>query len=896
MAASPSGPDAPSSSRPLPPDSADPALSVNRPRRPRKDKPRIELAPDQPPTTQGHPRTRVFVACVQCRGRKIRCDGAKPACFNCSQRAGNEECSYDAAPKRRGPDRIQGARTRTARPKEGDGEAPKRRRRRPTTNDQDAITQAAGGSYSIRRPSVTTGVSALDTLGDPTAFTYSQQSAVSMHPMEQNVIEPPGSNMRFTSTTSYDQSLAYESLRDRHPGPSVRNVDYNADIGYPAATTVYGDAIPTAYMVPAEDRGGDEQEIGDITPDPSVQFSRKIWWDHLLYLYTVSVPGSYGTLPLGQPQRDASTNQIVEDVRFIFRSSSYWFSFFNVPRFYGNFMDPARRSRMQPSLLLSLLAVSTFLQSPERQHPEESRRMALLLRNEAQGALEASLNSRAIDEELAQAAWILSFFEVCAHPQHQSTRVQSALNILDGVIRTLAMTHLDAAHPATSKFAPHDVPIVEDVPPAPHPSTHYASTTYYLDSLPVPLSSQQSSQQYMPQQQQQQHQQQRQPQQRQQQQQQPFSVAPTAQGSGCSCDGVSLGCQWPESQKQVPLWMATPAWNYSWSEGEIKKEECRRLCWSTLMLVSGHTSYIAAANGRLLDLFVLEPSNYLLLFPGEALLPAHPQPFFHATGGKDTVWALYIRAMLLWNGCLRLRSDTSLSDAHKADLAMRAWMETEAIEKALARHTCSVERAFMYNGREYLFNTRMCISYEFQRFIPHVLIGVNREKSEEWLRAQGKRAKTVMLGMHAVTGNIKHNLAQRPWFVWWFMGQISRALTLWQLDNSLTVALDVCKAFLEPIEFLTSIYPCPEQRVRFDGLRERLRHACHAAEATGEYVPTPVEMLYALLFSHLFYSYYSARRGCMHLSFSLRLLSFCPSGARVVHLLVFRVFFCFLLY
>ena len=35
------------------------------------------------------------------------------------------------------------------------------------------------------------------------------------------------------------------------------------------------------------------------------------------------------------------------------------------------------------------------------------------------------------------------------------------------------------------------------------------------------------------------------------------------------------------------------------------------------------------------------------------------------------------------------------------------------------------------------------------------------------------------------------------------------ALTLWEHDHSLTIALDVCKAFLEPIQFLTSIYPGP---------------------------------------------------------------------------------------
>lgn len=37
----------------------------NQIRKPRKDKPRIDLAPDQPPTTQGRARARVFVACFQ---------------------------------------------------------------------------------------------------------------------------------------------------------------------------------------------------------------------------------------------------------------------------------------------------------------------------------------------------------------------------------------------------------------------------------------------------------------------------------------------------------------------------------------------------------------------------------------------------------------------------------------------------------------------------------------------------------------------------------------------------------------------------------------------------------------------------------------------------------------
>lgn len=50
-----------------------------------------------------------------------------------------------------------------------------------------------------------------------------------------------------------------------------------------------------------------------------------------------------------------------------------------------------------------------------------------------------------------------------------------------------------------------------------------------------------------------------------------------------------------------------------------------------------------------------------------------------------------------------MRQDTSIRDFEKRDFAMRAWIETEAIEESLEGHTCSVEKAFTYHGREILF-------------------------------------------------------------------------------------------------------------------------------------------------------------------------------------------------
>jgi hypothetical protein len=174
---------------------------------------------------------------------------------------------------------------------------------------------------------------------------------------------------------------------------------------------------------------------------------------------------------------------------------------------------------------------------------------------------------------------MLSFFEVCAHPLHQLTRVHSSLNILDSIIRSLSITYLDANDPTASTFARNAVPVVE-----------VSSEPYFSASrcYPSPVSIS-PVQQYV--------------------QQQQFAVDATVRGSSCHCDSLSLGFQWPEAQTQVPSWAATPMWNREWTEGEIKKEECRRLCWSTLILVSGQTAYADAVNWKHPNLFMVEPSN-----------------------------------------------------------------------------------------------------------------------------------------------------------------------------------------------------------------------------------------------------------------------------------------------
>lgn len=66
---------------------------------------------------------------------------------------------------------------------------------------------------------------------------------------------------------------------------------------------------------------------------------------------------------------------------------------------------------------------------------------------------------------------------------------------------------------------------------------------------------------------------------------------------------------------------------------------------------------------------------------------------------QESVWALYARAMLLWNSCLMLRKSAErMTEAQRAEFAVNVWLETNTIEEALNRHTCAFERNTLFQG------------------------------------------------------------------------------------------------------------------------------------------------------------------------------------------------------
>jgi len=50
-----------------------------------------------------------------------------------------------------------------------------------------------------------------------------------------------------------------------------------------------------------------------------------------------------------------------------------------------------------------------------------------------------------------------------------------------------------------------------------------------------------------------------------------------------------------------------------------------------------------------------------------------------------------------------MRTSNVATKNDKAQFAVKAWLEADSLEQALNRHTCAIERAFIYQAREYIF-------------------------------------------------------------------------------------------------------------------------------------------------------------------------------------------------
>ena len=219
---------------------------------------------------------------------------------------------------------------------------------------------------------------------------------------------------------------------------------------------------------------------------------------------------------------------------------------------------------------------------------------------------------------------LLAFFEICAHPLHSTARVRSSMGWLDSLLRSLNLLALDAGNPLASVFT-SAVPTIpspsprrvrrpssgcipssqaqrppidsksmaahEWSPNATHPPMTLPPTPQFTDAQLFAAHTQPPTQTYPP-------------------SHAGSQPSGAANPPSCHCIAFTLGHSWGLVQEFAPLWDMTPTWQSEWTEGDIRREECRRLVWSSVMLSAGHSAYTAArSEDDVQHLYLMDPRN-----------------------------------------------------------------------------------------------------------------------------------------------------------------------------------------------------------------------------------------------------------------------------------------------
>jgi len=329
------------------------------------------------------------------RSRKVKCGGEKPSCLRCERK--ESTCTYDEGPRRRGPDRRPGTRQRSAGGSAlTKAEARKRKRAASVLSDkEDGETVLLRKKSKAQAPphlSITT-TSSLTNARSAQARENADQLSAAFGPVDvgqQIVILRGASNQYTPSPTSVvvnPPSLAISTALQPSRGiessmllPELPSAQYTRlarerpqVVSLPqyqhATFAVDPPPLPT-FTVPS------------IIREPSLRFSRDMWWDTLISFYG--------------PSRPVATQNVYDDLDHIFRISSVHFAFIHLPLFYSCIQKTEGRTQMQPALILSLLALATLLRSSELGLGMPGRLRALSLLEQAQSAFAASYNSSVV--------------------------------------------------------------------------------------------------------------------------------------------------------------------------------------------------------------------------------------------------------------------------------------------------------------------------------------------------------------------------------------------------------------------------------------------------------------------------------------------------------------------
>ncbi|KAJ6502935.1 hypothetical protein C8R47DRAFT_969624 [Mycena vitilis] len=706
--------------------------------------------------------TTTVIACRQCRSRKIRCDSTRPHCSNCSRRG--DQCEYDPAPKRRGPDKKPGTRQRRSKKR-----AESREEDDPAHEPLGKLEPAPAGSSTtialpspVPVPSPDSPSGSMDNKGgkSPRRRRLGGENSRSLDDLAERVRQQPMPTPNISGHHPYPGALfclfaSHTHAMRQHPQPFSSTQPPSSEVSSsryavsPPSTSYGYDVSPpfpgsSAYDLGHRPPQADHPKFPSI-PSAAVHAAQQGWWDAFLrsYSYTENPPIALSFV----------------NVRFLL--STLW--------------DQTRRLTLQPAFVLASMALAMLIRSSETERGAPGRERAAFLRHSAQDALERAWREGVwVDASLAEAALIIAQYEASAHPDYHPDRLAHALGFLDELLSALGLTTVDVGRADVCRYAAGAAPVVLDAPMA---------------------------------------------------------------GARCGC--IPLGTPPPDPDS---VWASALPWDPTWDEHRVRDEECRRVCWAALSLVTSfRAECLALARvDECAALRICDPANYLVLFPNEMYdrgqggfgsgrqddAGAHP---------KNAIWALFCRSMLLANFCSNVvgRSiETREARETQAEALHDSWNEAQAIQDALDGHVCNLHTAVAYLCRENISNLQGLPAGSR----PGPLF--NRRQAEEWIVYQDAVLKRVAMSIQYVDDPRGHQLTQRPFAVTWFYHQLAICLLLWENDTSLEDVLELAKSFLVPLDVMNALWPCELIEMQCRALRKRLTAHCRSA---GHEPPPPAD-------------------------------------------------------
>ncbi|KIM22981.1 hypothetical protein M408DRAFT_332566, partial [Serendipita vermifera MAFF 305830] len=236
---------------------------------------------------------------------------------------------------------------------------------------------------------------------------------------------------------------------------------------------------------------------------------------------------------------------------------------------------------------------------------------------------------------------------------------------------------------------------------------------------------------------------------------------------------------------------------------EIEKEEARRLCWSSIMLVSIIKEFTTLdLTLPTLDLSFTKPENLALLFPGEKACKPRT---------KKSIWVLHSQTALLWTSCKRLLSESEWQ-CRRTELASKALAAAKFLEQALQEHACPEEHGIPLSGHGHLLQIKFLASQQFSVSSPVPRrLGAEVDGIEGWLvhRARISRRVAKMAQFLARYGIViaSRAIATRPLSAWASIYQIKMGIDVWKSNRALTAALEQSILFLPAADLMLVVWP-----------------------------------------------------------------------------------------